>query len=37
MGLAPHDHVVKTLKSDRADCALDISVLLRSATAIEAR
>ena len=27
MGLAPHDHVVKTLTSDRADCALDISVL----------
>src|SRR6266496_465087 len=27
MGLAPHDHVVKTLASDRADCALDISVL----------
>jgi putative SOS response-associated peptidase YedK len=26
MGLAPHDHVVKTLTSDR-DCALDISVL----------
>ena len=25
MGLAPHDHVVKTLTSDRADCALDIS------------
>ncbi len=24
MGLAPHDHVVKTLTSDRADCALDI-------------
>lgn len=27
MGLAPHDHVVKTHTSDRADCALDISVL----------
>jgi hypothetical protein len=27
MGLAPHDHVVKTLTSDRADCALDMSVL----------
>src|SRR3990172_4029120 len=27
MGLAPHDHVVKTLTSDRADRALDISVL----------
>jgi phage terminase large subunit-like protein len=27
MGLAPHDYVVKTLASDRADCALDISVL----------
>ena len=27
MGLAPHDHVVKTLTSDRADCALDISIL----------
>jgi hypothetical protein len=26
MGLA-HDHVVKTLTSDRANCALDISVL----------
>ena len=27
MGLAPHHPVVKTLTSDRADCALDISVL----------
>ena len=27
MGLAPHDHVVKTLTSDRADRALDITVL----------
>jgi hypothetical protein len=27
MSLAPHHHVVKTLTSDRADCALDISVL----------
>jgi hypothetical protein len=27
MGPAPHDHVVKTLTSDRANCALDISVL----------
>ena len=29
MGLAPHNHVVKTLTSDRADCALDISILPR--------
>ena len=27
MGFTPHDHVVKTLTSDRADCALDISIL----------
>jgi hypothetical protein len=27
MRLAPHDHVVKTLTSDRADCALQIFVL----------
>src|SRR6476620_323622 len=27
MDLAPHDHVVKALTSDRADCALDISIL----------
>ena len=33
MGLAPHDHVVKTLTSDRADRALDESVSM----AIEAR